>query len=47
MRQVQTPRYSKANPRLKIDIETHHTYKAPLAKFNYIDGSEVRNYGVA
>jgi hypothetical protein len=41
MRQVQTPRYSKANPRLKIDVNIHNTYLAPVAKFNFIDGSDV------
>jgi 39S ribosomal protein L53/MRP-L53 len=41
MRQVRTPRYSKANPRLKVDINIHNTYHAPIAKFNFIDGSEV------
>lgn len=42
MRQVQTPRYQKANPRLKINVNFHETYKAPMAQFNFIDGTEVR-----
>lgn len=41
MRQVQTPRYSKANPRLKVDVDIHNTYLAPIAKINFIDGTEV------
>jgi 39S ribosomal protein L53/MRP-L53 len=43
MRQVQTPRYSKANPRLKINVNIHNTYIPPTAHFNFIDGTEVRN----
>lgn len=42
MRQVQTPRYQKANPRLKINVNIHSTYSAPLAQFNFIDNTEVR-----
>jgi hypothetical protein len=41
MRQVQTPRYQKANPRLKINVNIHNTYKTPIAQFNFIDGSDV------
>ena len=41
MRQVQTPRYQKANPRLKINVNINDTYKAPMAQFNFIDGTEV------
>jgi hypothetical protein len=42
MRQVQAQRYAKANPRLKVNANIHHTYNAPIAQFNYIDGTEVR-----
>lgn len=41
LRLVQTPRYGKANPRLKINTNIHNTYSAPMAQFNFIDGSEV------
>lgn len=42
MRQVQTPRYQKANPRLKINVNIHNTYKTPIAQFNFIDGSDTK-----
>jgi hypothetical protein len=44
MRQIQTPRYAKANPRLKVHINIHATHKTPIAQLNFIDGTEVGNF---
>lgn len=42
LRQVQSKRYSKANPSLKINVDVHDRPDAPLASFAYVDDSEVR-----
>jgi hypothetical protein len=41
LRQVQAKRFSKANPKLKIEIDAHNRPDAPLASFKFIDETEV------
>ena len=41
MRQVQAKRFSKANPKLKIEIDAHNRPDAPFASFKFIDDTEV------
>jgi hypothetical protein len=42
LRQVQAKRFSKANPKLKIEIDAHNRPDAPYASFKFIDDTEVR-----
>ena len=42
-RQMQAPRYTKANPSLKINMDIVATPDAPEVVFKFIDDTEVRN----
>ena len=41
MRQIQAERYSKANPKLTINIDIVDTIDPPKIDFEYIDGTKV------
>lgn len=41
-RQVQAKRFKTANPKLQIGIEVHGRPDAPMAKFSFVDGTDVR-----
>mmetsp|Transcript_17803 Transcript_17803/g.23046 ORF Transcript_17803/g.23046 Transcript_17803/m.23046 type:complete len:118 (-) Transcript_17803:144-497(-) len=36
---MHAPRYKKANPRLKLDIEIHDRPSAPFVEFHFVDGT--------
>jgi hypothetical protein len=42
LRQVQAPRFGKANPKLAVRYEVHYRPEAPSAHFKFIDDTEVR-----
>jgi hypothetical protein len=41
-RQIQADRFKTANPKLDIKAKLHDSAAAPVAKFHFVDGTEVR-----
>jgi 39S ribosomal protein L53/MRP-L53 len=41
LRQVESTRFQKANPKLKIGLDIHSRPDAPTAEFKFVDGTNV------
>mmetsp|Transcript_15993 Transcript_15993/g.23706 ORF Transcript_15993/g.23706 Transcript_15993/m.23706 type:complete len:115 (+) Transcript_15993:1505-1849(+) len=42
LRQVQAPRYTESNPKLKINVEVRNTVEPPSVVFQFVDDSEMK-----
>ena len=42
LRQLRAKRFTKANPKLAINVDVHNRPSAPSAHFQFVDGTDVR-----